>query len=318
MNNRHIAVVALVFLCVGTAQSHVGDVVYPIAELTDEMLAQVDVRDGLPDEWLGLIGEPTMTALDFRDQLGSKQPNPGDLDFRIWLGWHAMLNRIYVAIVLSDDIYENSHDYASDELDNMPEHDSVSLSVDGNHSGGGDFNDCFRSGCSDEQLLELDGQTQLFTAIAHTASGPTVDLPITRLRTSKLPWMLQPPFAEGGGSASGEAPNISVIEFYVTPFDQMVWHSAEESLPSDLVAGGVIGFGIVVHDNDRDFSEDEYWVPREMPASPDIPALVAIWSNMGDRFLDGLLIPIADTGVSQASWGRIKTQEGLLLRHEIP
>ena len=38
---------------------------YPIPELSDGMLEKVDFNDGSVDEWYDLIGEPTMTLLDF-------------------------------------------------------------------------------------------------------------------------------------------------------------------------------------------------------------------------------------------------------------
>ena len=47
------------------AGAHSGDRVYPIPELTDGMLEKVDFNDGSVDEWYDLIGEPTMTLLDF-------------------------------------------------------------------------------------------------------------------------------------------------------------------------------------------------------------------------------------------------------------
>ena len=55
-------------LIMGIAMSvdaHVGDRVYPISELTDEMLAEIQLHDGSVEEWYELIGEPTLTLLDF-------------------------------------------------------------------------------------------------------------------------------------------------------------------------------------------------------------------------------------------------------------
>ena len=49
------------------AGAHSGGRVYPIVELTDEMLEQIQLDDGTVDEWFELIGEPTMTLLDFSD-----------------------------------------------------------------------------------------------------------------------------------------------------------------------------------------------------------------------------------------------------------
>ena len=40
--------------------------------------------------------------------------NPSNLDFRIWLAWHDEQNRIYVAFIISDDEYKNTHDWSSE------------------------------------------------------------------------------------------------------------------------------------------------------------------------------------------------------------
>ena len=51
-------------LCVAEAQE--SERLYPFVELTDADLAQIDVTDGSIDEWVDLLGEPTLTALDFQ------------------------------------------------------------------------------------------------------------------------------------------------------------------------------------------------------------------------------------------------------------
>ncbi len=47
------------------AIAHEGDRVVPILEITDDMLAQIDLRDGTTDEWPDLLGEPTLKTIDF-------------------------------------------------------------------------------------------------------------------------------------------------------------------------------------------------------------------------------------------------------------
>ena len=69
--------------------------VYPIFELTDEDVALIDVMDGLIDDWLDVVGEPTLTALDFvlypeeghLPDAGAY--DPASMDLRMWLAWHA-------------------------------------------------------------------------------------------------------------------------------------------------------------------------------------------------------------------------------------
>ena len=108
---------------------------------------------------------------------------------------------------------------------------------------------------------------------------------------------------------AGEAPFISVIELYVTPFDRWAgWHSPGEIEPSDLTEGQIIGFAIGVHDFDS-----PGWViliPEAMQAQPESHGfdIMDLWS---DRFLDGVLLPgetpgPGDSAVGSVSWGRIK------------
>ena len=133
--DKHCSVlIGLALLLVMPAGAHVGDRVYPIAYLTDEMVAQIQLDDGSVGEWYELIGEPTLTLLDFRSLMGSS-PDPADLDFRIWLAWHDDPARFYLAFAASDDMYQNTHEYYSGN-DWMKFHDSIQFSFDGDHSGG--------------------------------------------------------------------------------------------------------------------------------------------------------------------------------------
>ena len=106
-------------------QAHLGDRVIPIFEITDEQLELIDFEDGIIDEWEG-FGEPSLTALDFtgfspyEDDL---VPDPGDLDFRIWLGWNRTHNRLYGSIQAADDSY-------------LEGREALILYIDGDHSGG--------------------------------------------------------------------------------------------------------------------------------------------------------------------------------------
>ena len=292
-------------LSLSTAGAHVGDRVYPIAYLSDEMLERIDLEDGSVEEWQELIGEPSMTLLDFAESFGNSELDPSDLDFRIWLAWHDDPPRLYAAVVASDDVYNNTHDYANASRENMNGNDSITLVIDGDHGGGLGCD----SDCSWEEGTGIRGSNQRYDAIARTASGPTLDDRWRRILAEELAWTALPPYGDGGGGVKGEEPFISVIELYVTPFDRLVYEDIEASVASDLAAGQVIGFGIVVHDNDEP-DDGGAWVPEAMvPGSP--PALFRIFQVKADDFLDGLLLPgetggPAGTLVESVSWGRIK------------
>ena len=74
----------IVLITAGVAEAHSGNRLYPFYELTEEMLEEIDLHDGLIDEWYE-IGEPSMTLLDFRTVLDLYAPDPSNFDFRIWL-----------------------------------------------------------------------------------------------------------------------------------------------------------------------------------------------------------------------------------------
>ena len=129
-------------LCLSAwADAHVGDRVYPISYLSDKMLEEIRLDDGLVDEWIELIGDPSLTLSDFSEKERNAQLDPSDLDFRIWLAWNDDPVRFYLAFVGSDDAYENTHDYNVDSFfqDVIWTHDSILLTIDGDHSGGPDL-----------------------------------------------------------------------------------------------------------------------------------------------------------------------------------
>ncbi len=289
--------------------AHVGDRVYPIAYLSDETLEEIRLDDGSVDEWYELVGEPTMTLLDFTEENEGSAPDPADLDFRIWLAWHDEPARLYVAYVASDDVYKNGHDYnvdwATSSRDNMYKYDSIMLAFDGDHSGGAGC-----TICPEELALDLSGQTQRYMAVAHS-NGPNLDDPATRFYTDSFAWTVLPPYGEGSGRVAGEAPAISVIELWVTPFDQKgkAWDSVEDVVVSDLAAGKIVGFTIAVHDYDPPDNSWMQWSP-EATSDTDWDTFFTILGYKADRFFDGILLPELDepevSAISSDSWGRIK------------
>jgi|GEM_PF-6684285 hypothetical protein len=74
---------------------------YSFIELTDEDLAHIDLHDGSVNDWLDVLGEPTLTLFDFDviDRGDRVVPDPANLDFRF-----------YVALERADDVYANSFD----------------------------------------------------------------------------------------------------------------------------------------------------------------------------------------------------------------
>ena len=93
-------------------------------------------------------------------------------------------------------------------------------------------------------------QAQHYTAFARTYRNKSnVDLEIV-IST----WMDQLPYADGGGDMVDSQPILSVIEFFVTPFDHLIWDAPEESVISDLFEGKTIGFALSLMDMDSETS----------------------------------------------------------------
>ena len=109
-----ISMLTLGSLLIGSihASAHQGNRIYPIYEITDDMLEFIDLEDERIDEWEELF-EPSITTLDFTrsifDRNTSKREtvsyDPSDLDFQIWMGWNDTHNRLYVSGQFADDIH---------------------------------------------------------------------------------------------------------------------------------------------------------------------------------------------------------------------
>lgn len=121
----------------GTAWAHIGARVIPIFELSDEDVAQIDLKDGSIEDWENVLGEPSLTTPDFgiNSLIGDGVSyDPSDLDFRIWLGWHQPTERIYAAMETVDNVYVNQ--YRGRKIDGIPFGiDFMDFAVDGDHSG---------------------------------------------------------------------------------------------------------------------------------------------------------------------------------------
>ena len=290
-------IVLLIWTAVASA--HSGDRLYPIYELTDEMLETIDLHDGLIDEWYD-IGEPTMTLLDFKTVTNIIPADPSNLDFRIWLAWHDESNRIFAAFVISDDEYENTHDWSATGIkSSISIHDSIILLLDADHSGGTGT----RNETPIEEYPQFFGRTQRYDAIAQTVSGSTIGTNLI-IRENQA-WHTVPPYADAGGGVAGENPTVSVIEFYVTPQDG--WGDSMDDTPfSELSARKIIGFAPVINDLDSsvDLSTDPIpWFPEPID---EFLALDYLDRGEADIFLDGLLLPYQETVVESVTWGRIK------------
>ena len=263
-------------------QAHKGDRIVPIFEITDEQLKLIDIGDGGIDDWEDL-GEPSLTILDFSRFSFPGGENPdidvSDFDFRIWLGWNATHRLIYGGIQVADDAYRG--------FDDAVRADGLLFYLDGDHSGG------------EYAFLEED-HLNLRQAQAYEVYLDSLNSLGSLFYRNESDWHYRPPYAGADGGVMGENPVFWIIEFYVTPFDLLVWDDLDASVVSSLDAGKVIGLSINITDSDTDGSETDvhvFTVPDEL--------------RTADNFIDGLLVGnevlvIDDSAVESVSWARIK------------
>ena len=286
---------------------------YPIFELTDEDVALIDIKDGSIDDWLEIVGEPTLTSLDFLTWTGWGPNDPASLDFRIWLAWHDATDRIFVAIERADNVYVNRFDRKDNRGNGSTfMQDSIQFMVDGDRSGGQFLFDQRDFASMEEWKLGQMQSAQHYGVLPEVYDeGSHLEM-IHPLKVSNpRAWFISPPYADGGGGVFGANPVISVTEFYVTAFDRFVWNSFDENLVSELYPGKIIGFAIEVWDVDTR--------PGQWQSVHYLRGSVynVRNGNFADTFAQGFLLgpggEIPESGVSAVesiTWARIKAMFG--------
>ena len=222
MFSKSILIAAVTFLSL-PVHGHVGDRLIPVFEISDDVIDDIDIHDGSIEDWLSVVGEPSITGLEFTgvglsDGVGVY--NPSDFDFRVWLGWNATHRRIYVSAQAADDLYvRNRSDTRGSDL--------LIFNVDGDHSGEPYV---FFGGEEEKNMI----QAQQYSAPA-IGSGPEAALDFfCYCPDGYADWVDDPPYADGGEGAIGENPTLWHVEFYVTPFDELIWDDQERSVVSEL------------------------------------------------------------------------------------
>lgn len=282
------------YALVDAAAAHVGERLIPVSELTDENLAVIDLQDGRTDDWLAVIGEPSLYNFDF--QVQGPHP-PGDLQFRVWLAWHQS-GRIYGAVETADDVFVNS--ISGPPIVWSLDDSFVAIGLDADHSGGPYWG------------WELGGfawhnQTaQSYMIFGSPPDGVArISLHDPRIRTPRR-FAQRPPYAEVGGAVFSEQPTITVTEFFVTGFD--VLEAEGTSQVARLEPGKIIGIALQVDDQDVTYtsSGSPTGIGYKLPQS---------WCCTADMFTDALLVGPRRAGVEEgaatlSAWARIKARSG--------
>ena len=288
-------------LTVLSLEAQFPDRLYPFTELTDEMRGRIDLKDGSIEDWLEVLGEPTLTPLDFVT-FPPESYDPSSLDFRIWMGWHDATSRLFVAAESVDDIHVKI-DEAWESNPYLFVDASVWFYVDGDRSGGVIFDDD-REGHNKDMI-----QAQWYWAFPKTY---TKHSNVTLVNVHDAFWVQNVPYADGGGKIFDSRPIFSVVEFYVTPFDRMIWDDPDQSIVSDLFAGKTIRFAFQMLDADtedpkRVLGPVDRWHglfgPGLMYDQPMVGPVSDLWAR---GILLGAGSPADDTAVENVSWGRIK------------
>jgi len=290
---------AFVVTMVGKAQAHieVDGSPFLLFEMTDAELASIDINDGTLDDWDAQFGVPSLVATDFfaDPTVGDgAQYDPNDLDFRIYLGWTRASrgNHIYVAIERVDNVYIN--EYEGGNPGSLWTQDSIEFMIDGDHTGG-QYGGWDAAAYSEEELkLINNAQAQQYLGIPESPDGQLVGY-----LGSGTEWVNLPPSADGGGAAVGTNPTVSVIEWYLTPFDNCIWNDPAGSVQSVMQPDKIVGFQISVPDFDTE--------PRAYHAFHTLSGQASTF-KYAERFVDGILVG-ADVGtaVEQSSWAEIKS-----------
>lgn len=290
-----IAVLAVALVLGATVESraHIGEKIYLVFEIPDDDLADIDLFDASVADWEEIVGDASLNATDFfaDPTVGEgAQYDPADLDYQIWLGWNNSTNLLYLAIERIDNVYIN--EYAGGNPGAVWNNDSLEFMVDADHSGGQyNFNGDDTMTAEDIALIFNRG-AQKWNAIYDTPDNRYLGYPGSAV------WANAAPYSDGGGGSIGSGPTTSVLEIYVTPFEDLIWSDESATTIVDLEPGKVIGFQIAVPDFDT--------APGEYRAYHTLSGQAATF-RFSERFVDGRLVGAGGaTAVADQSWARIK------------
>ena len=271
-----IVAMGLILGLSSSASAHIGDRIYLIFELSEADLADIDLHDADITDWEDMLGDASLVTTDFfqSSDVGGAPYDPADLDYRIWLAWNGNLGTIWMGTERIDNIYIN--EYAGGDLNGLWRYDSIEFMLDGDHTGGDYTLSADENWTDEERDLNNNRTAQHYLAIGDTPDGRHVGY-----LGRGTEWVNALPYADGGGGSTGDGPTTTITEFFVTPFDDLIWNSQEDSVPSPLFDGKIIGFDIAVPDFDT--------APVEYQAFHTLSGQPATW-RFAERFVDARLV----------------------------
>lgn len=273
---RAIAILTYILFTSSVASSHEG-AMYFVPGLSDESIKAIDLNDGSLEDWSRII-DPSFSLKhnDFLPDRNGSHINSTDLEFTLYIAWNKNSKRIYVGFQKDDDIYiKQDFNYQFNPIGLNDS--SIEFMIDGDHSGGeyGYSNDC----CStDNEWAERhNSQAQYYLGSASAMGEQHLSY-----MGSGTNWITTFPYANSGGLvATQEGRTRSVVEFYITPFNEVINENPTESQESTLEYEDIIGFQVSVPDFD-----DITGLPQSFHTLSNEPST---WRN-ADRFADGFLL----------------------------
>ena len=224
------------------------------------------------------------------------QYDPADLDYRIWSAWNSSSQTIWFAMERLDNVYFGREYDGSSPWN----YEAIEVMLDGDHTGGDYTGSANPDWTAEEQKLNNNRHAQQYIAVADDPSGRHVFY-----LGAGAEWVNDLPYADGGGTSVGDGPTSSIIEFFCTPFDDLIWNSPDDSKASELFDGKIIGYQISCPDTDKDVGQDR--------AFHTLSGQAATW-RYAERFVDARLVGLGGDGggtaVEENSWGRIKASLG--------
>ena len=293
MRNYLAVLVALGLVCglAGGANAHIGDRIFPLFELADDDVADLDFTDDSVADWEDVAGDATYLPADFfaDPTVGDgAQYDPADLDYRIWSAWNSTTGTVWFAMERIDNVYFGREYDGSSPWN----YEAIEVMLDGDHTGGDYTGSANPDWTDEEKKLNNNRHAQQYIGVADDPSGRHVFY-----LGAGAEWVNDLPYADGGGSSVGDGPTVSTIELFCTPFDDLIWNSPDDSQASDLFDGKLIGYQISLPDTDK--------APGQDRAFHTLSGQAATW-RFAERFVDARLVGVGGTAVEENSWGRIK------------
>ena len=283
MSSASRVAVLLTAILAGPASAHIGDRVFPIYELPTSDLP--DLHDGTLEDWEQVLPDASLDHIDLNEAADATQAlDPSDLAIRVFLAWHSGSQRVFVGVEWVDDVLVPPSEALW--------RDHVYFMLDGDHSGGRYEAFPSKQYSEAEQRLLEESQAQLYCVDVPPLPEGTIWHP-----GAAAPWVTAPPWSDACASQEGECPSHVVMEMYFTPWDQLHWEGPEQSRRTVLEAGKIVGFQLLVVDNDEPRSGAEIYMIGEYSPSGTTGDVL---SN-AELFADGELIPCSRGDCSGAT-----------------